>query len=134
MPPIAGDPTYQTLMSAEGENIGGRYNPVTSMLESRVRQSGNFTVIENRLDFGDIQTRSLEMQSAIRELASQGIINGMSATEFAPDQPISRAQAAAMVTGILAVSDSAADFGFADVSRADWFFTPVNTARLHGIM
>ncbi|MCL2015784.1 MAG: BspA family leucine-rich repeat surface protein [Defluviitaleaceae bacterium] len=134
VPPIAGDPTFQTLMSLEGENIGGRYNPITSLLESRVRQSGTFVVVENFVDFADIQNLSAEMQLAIRELASQGIVEGMSPTEFAPNQPMTRAQVASLVTNILAISDPAANFDFADVSQADWFFTPVQTVRQHGIM
>ena len=134
VPPIDGDPAYQTLMSAAGVNAGGNHNQLTGMLDARIRQNGSYTVVENRIDFADIQNRSQEMQRAIRTLASKGIISGMSANEFAPDDPLTRAQVATLITLILGVHDPNADGGFTDVNRSDWFFGAVGTARQHGLM
>ena len=133
--PVEGDPYYQTMRNTTtGQIAATNHNPVSGMLESRIRESGRYTVVENRVDFADIQGRSAEMQRAIRALASQGIITGMAPGEFRPDDPLTRAQTAALITNVLGISDPAANFGFADVNRIDWFFTAVNTVRRYEIM
>ena len=132
--PIEGDTEYQVLISTDGTNAGGRLNPVTGNIEARVNTSGQYTVVNNRVDFADIQNRSQEMQTAIRTLASREIINGMSDTEFRPDETISRAQVAALLARMLGIYDPNADGGFIDVVRLDWFFGTVGTINRHGIM
>jgi len=134
VPPIPGDPAYQTLMSTAGQNAGGSHNPVTGLLDARINQSGTYVVVENRIDFADIRTRSQEMQRSIRTLAAEGIISGMSPTEFSPDDPLTRAQVASLVTRLLGINDPNADGGFADVNRSDWFFGAVGSARQHNLM
>ena len=134
VPPISGDPAYQAVISDTGQNAGGNHNPVTGLLDARIQQTGTYTVVENRIDFADIHNRSQEMQRAIRTLAAKGIIDGMTPTEFAPDDPLTRAQVAALVTRVLGINDPNADGGFADVNRNDWFFAAVGTANRHNIM
>ena len=92
-------------------------------------------VSNNNLSILDVSNNTaMEMQQAIRALASQGIISGMTPTEYAPDDPLTRAQTATLITNILNISDIEADFKFIDVNRSDWFFIPVNTIRRHNIM
>jgi len=134
VPPISGDPAYQTVLSSTGQNAGGNHNPATGMLDARVSESGTYTVVENRLDFADIQNRSQEMQRAIRTLAAKGIIDGVTPTEFRPDDPLTRAQVAALITRVLGINNPNADGGFSDVNRGDWFFGAVGTASRHNIM
>jgi hypothetical protein len=140
VPTIQGDPTYQTLQQispatgqAQGISITN-HNPVSGQLEARISQSGTYTVISNRIDFADIQGRSEEMQRAIRILASQGVISGITDAEFRPDDPLNRAQVAMLITRLLGISDSNADGGFADVQRSDWFFGAVGTATRNNLM
>jgi len=74
------------------------------------------------------------MQRAIRTLAAKGIIDGMTPTEFAPDEPLTRAQVAALVTRVLGINDPTAPANFTDVTQNDWFFVAVNTANRQNIM
>jgi len=134
VPPIAGDPAYQTIISPSGENIGANYNPSTGLMDARITQSGTYTVIENRHDFADIQNRSQEMQRAIRSLSTQGIISGVTPTEFRPDDPIDRAQVAALITGLLRILNPNADGDFIDVLRTDWFFGAAGSAKNNNLM
>ena len=60
-----------------------------------------------------------EMQDAIKLLASKGVINGTSATTFAPNDPISRAEIAALTIRMLDKLDPNEDGGFSDVTRAN---------------
>jgi hypothetical protein len=56
--PLPGNADYQTIKSTTGVNVGGRQNPVTGQIETRVTNSGTYVVVENRQDFNDIQHRS----------------------------------------------------------------------------
>jgi hypothetical protein len=132
--PNAGSPNYQTLRGADGSNAGGRYNTATGNIEARIHQSGTFTVIENRVDFTDIQNRSAAMQAAILQLAAHGIMQGATPTEFHPDDPMTRAQVAATVVRMLSIYDYQASNNFTDVRPADWFYSVVSTASQAGLI
>ncbi|MCL2356933.1 MAG: S-layer homology domain-containing protein [Defluviitaleaceae bacterium] len=133
--PLPGsDPIYQTVVNARGENVGGKHNPVTGLLNARVNQSGEYKVIENRVDFTDILNRSAEMQRAVRTLATQGIITGTAPGQFSPDAHITRAELAALLTRSLGRLDPNADGRFADVSSGAWYFGSVGSASRAGIM
>ena len=119
LPPISGDPTYQAIIDADGNAIGGKHNPVTGMLEAKTNPSQTLTVKENKKDFSDISGKSAEMQKAINVLASKDIINGMTATTFAPDSPITRAQIAQLIVKTLSKLDMNADGKFSDVKKSD---------------
>ena len=103
-------------------------------MEARISASGVFSVVDNERDFSDIRDKAQEMQDAIKILASKGIINGTSATEFSPDDTITRAQIAALIVRMLSVLDPNADGGFADVTPANWYFGTAGSSRRHGII
>jgi len=134
VPPLDGDRTYQTLMDSQQQAVVGRYNPVTGMLHARVRRSETYTVVYNRVDFDDIQHLSQEMQSAIRVLATQGVVSGTGVGRFSPDSTVNRAQVAALSMGLFGRLDPNADGGFVDVNRTDWFFGAAGSAMRHGVM
>ena len=74
------------------------------------------------------------MQDAIRVLASKGVINGTSATEYSPDNTITRAEVAALIVRMLGKLDPNADGGFADVTRSNWYFGAAGSSKRHGII
>ena len=134
VPPIQGDPDYQAVMNSSGEAVGGKYNPVTDMLEAKINANDTYTVKENKKDFKDIAGKSNEMQNAINILASKGIINGTTESTFSPDGTISRAEIAALLVRTLSKLDPNADGKFTDVRRSDWYFGAAGSAKKHGIM
>jgi len=134
LPPAQGDQSLQAVMNTGGNAIGGKYNPVNNTVEARLNSSETLTVRERRMDFGDIANKSREMQNAINVLASKGIINGTSPTTFNPDGRINRAEIAALITRTLSKYDANADGRFTDVTRSNWFFGAVGSARRHEIM
>jgi len=135
VPPQAGDTTYQTLRNTTtGTAVTTRYNPTTGNLDAWVRESGTYVVVENRVDFTDIQNLSREMQEAIRTLATHEVITGTGGGNFSPGTSVNRAQMAAMVTRMLGNLDPNADGGFNDVRRTDWFFGAAGSANRHNIM
>ena len=132
--PMAGSPEYQTMKGSDGIPVPSRLNPATGLLDARVRVSDTFTVVENRVDFTDILHLSQEMQSAIRTMAAQGIIQGTGAGNFSPGDSVNRAQIAALITRMLGSFDPNADGGFNDVNPTDWFFGAAGSANKIGIM
>jgi len=134
LPKASGDAKYQAVLKQDGTPVGGKYNPATNAIDVKIRESGTYTVKENKKDFTDIQTKSNEMQEAIRVLASKGIISGTSATTFSPDSPISRAEIAALIVRTLSKLDPNADGGFSDVSRNDWYFGVAGSSKKYNIV
>ena len=132
--PLPGSTTYQTTRNSGGQAVGGRHNPATGMLDARVRESGIYTVVENRVNFSDISHLSQETQRAIRTLASQGIVSGTGGGRFSPNNSINRAEVAALTIGMLGRLDPNANGNFADVRRSDWFFGAAGSANRHGLM
>ena len=134
LPPADGDPKYQAITNSKGAAVGGKYNPVTDKLEAKIKESDKFTVKENKKDFSDISGKSLEMQDAIKILASKEIITGTSATTFSPDAPITRAEITTLIMRTLSKLDPNADGGFIDVISGSWYFGAVGSAKRYGIV
>ena len=132
--PAAGDPVYQAVFRSDGTSAGGKYNPVTKKVTARIRHSDTYTVRENKRSFTDISEKSSAMQEAIGILAAKGIINGVSPTRFSPDDPITRAEIAALIVRTLSRLDPNADGNFKDVKRSDWYFGAVGSAKAYGII
>ena len=122
------------VVDENGNVIGGKYNPVTKELEAKISNSGTFSVIDNAKSFSDIKNKSGEVRDAIELLASKGIINGTSETEFSPDSPITRAEVTALVCRIISKYDPNADGGFDDVTKADWYFGAAGSGKNEGII
>ena len=133
-PAAEGDVNYQAVFRSNGEAVGGKYNPITKKIETRIRYSDTYTVKENKKNFGDIAEKSEVMREAINILASKGIINGTSVMAFSPDLPITRAEIAAMIVRTLSKLDVNSDGNFDDVKKNDWFFGAVGSAKSYGII
>ena len=132
--PIHGELETQTLRMTDGSVASTRYNPISGMLEARISRDDTYKVITNIINFEDIDGRSLEMQTAIRVLAAQGLVTGVTATEFLPDAPIDRAGTAALFMRTLSRLNPNADGGFVDVHPSDWFFGAAGSASHVGLM
>jgi len=81
--------------------------------------------------FPDVQTHA--NRPAIEALSSRAIINGRSATVFAPEDTMTRAEFAAIVTRGLGLPVRTTSV-FHDVPSASWFAAPVGTAFYYEIV
>lgn len=131
---IKGDTTYMAVVDENGNPVGGKYNPLTGCIEAKISESGVYSVVYNEKDFTDIKGKSADMQKAIKKLASVGVIEGTSATEFAPDDAISRAELAALVLRVIEKLDPNADGKFVDVKKTHWYFGTAGSAKKEGIV
>lgn len=128
------DTKYMAIVDENGNPVGGRYNPATGVVEAKINASGVYQVVNNEKDFNDIKDKSREMQESIKILASKGIIEGTSETEFSPDDSISRAEIAALLLRVLSRDDPNADGGFADVKKSDWFYGTAGSSKNYGMI
>ena len=133
--PIEGARTFQVVRDINTGSIqNSRTNRVTGNLDARIRAGGTYAVVNNEVNFVDTQGLSVEMQMAIQNLASQGILHGFNRLEFRPGEPITRAQAASIISRMLGIYDTNANGGFTDVRRGDWYFGAVGSVRRAELM
>lgn len=85
----------------------------------------------NAVSFADVGDSP--HRPAIEALAGRGIINGISADCFAPDQTMTRAEFAAIVTRGLGLHPSSGST-FADVASDRWYAPYVGAAYAYGIV
>lgn len=69
----------------------------------------------------------------VRYAYDNGLMTGVSATEFAPNQTTTRGMIVSMLARLEGVT-SAEDAGFADVAANDWYATAVNWAASVGVV
>ncbi len=94
--------------------------------------SGQYAVVYNHKTFADISPPHWA-KFAVEVLASKGIINGMSESEFRPEQSVSRADfALLLVRGLGLHAPEGA--GFTDVSPGDYFYQELMTAQKLGVV
>ena len=133
LPTAEGDVRYQAVFKDQ-DNVGGNYHPTTNKIHIKTNTSGTYMVRQNEMDFSDIESKTLEMQEAIKILASKGILEGKTATTFEPDTLLSRAEVASMLVRAVYQYDKNADGGYIDVTPADWFFGVAGSAKNYGII
>lgn len=74
-------------------------------------------------------------QSIIQKMAASGMVSGMSATQFAPERTVTRAEFATLLVKMLGIKSTVQLMGrFNDVSKDKWYFSTVNTAANAGII
>ena len=106
--------------------------PNTNINKSKADDSVNVPgVAAPGTTFSDIKNHA--NKAAIEELASRGIINGMSKDTFAPNKTMTRAEFAAIVTRALglAAKDTKA---FTDVPSSKWYAGYIGAANSSGIV
>lgn len=122
---------------------GVMYNPETKLMtpvptvfngsEATIMRRGNsiYTVIDNPKTFSDMTGHWAK--SDVETLASKLIVNGSSATEYAPNRDITRAEFAAILVRALGLNEVSAT-GFSDVTAKDWFSGAVGAAYKAGLV
>lgn len=74
-------------------------------------------------------------QSIIEKMAGLEMVSGMSATQFAPERTVTRAEFATLLTKALDIKPAVQLIGrFNDVPTDKWYFTTVNTAASAGLI
>ena len=124
----------QAIRSTAGTVATSKYNPATGTLDGKVNESGTYTTYDSEKDFTDISGKSQEMQTAIKYLASKGVINGTTDTTFSPDKTISRSEVAALLVRAIGKLNNNATTGFTDVKTSDWYYTAAASSQKCGLI
>ena len=69
----------------------------------------------------------------IEDMASDGVVKGISALIFAPDETITRAEYVAMLVRALGLTEGEYS-GYADVAASEWYASAVQTAKHYGLI
>ncbi|MCY9657914.1 S-layer homology domain-containing protein, partial [Paenibacillus anseongense] len=96
------------------------------------RGNGTFMLIENQVSFGDTATHWAKNE--IEQMANKWLVQGISKEEFRPDQPVTRAELAAMIVRTLGIKSSGDDASFKDMNTKEWYNNAVNAAVKAGII
>ena len=74
------------------------------------------------------------MQSAIRYLASHGVIDGTTSSTFSPDASISRAEIAKLMVTSLSKINPKAVANFKDVTKKNWYYSAAASSQEQGMI
>lgn len=115
------------------EYIGGAWE--SGRLKADAYHFSSYAVLEYDKSFDDLSAEHWAA-GTIRELAAKHVIDGVSDRLFAPEQPVTRAQFAAMLVRALGVSPAkdASAVPFKDVDRAAWYASSVAAAYSRGLV
>ncbi len=115
------------------EYIGGAWE--NGRLKADAYHFSSYAVLEYDKSFDDLSAEHWAA-GTIRELAAKHVIDGVSDRLFAPEQPVTRAQFAAMLVRALGVSPAkdASAVPFKDVDRAAWYASSVAAAYSRGLV
>jgi len=134
LPAVGGEKESLVLLNEEGIPQYSKYNPVTDMIDTRIRESGVYTLKEYTVDFVDTEQKNALVKEVISQLASRGIMTGTTDGFFFPDKPITRAELVSVIVRAFDLLDPDAVSGFADLNRNDWYYTAVATAEREGLI
>jgi hypothetical protein len=99
--------------------LNGRMNLSEKSVSADIPSAGVYALVLNGVSFRDVERHWAK--DVIEPLAARGIVNGMTETEYAPDEALTRAQFVKLLTAALGEQPSKADSGsFTDVGSTHW--------------
>ena len=132
------DPAAATAVSY-GADGGLAFVPSTfgtdgdgSAVRMLLSGGGIYTVAAFNKSFADLRGHWVE--EAASALASRLIVEGVGESRFAPDEPLTRAQFAALLVRALGLPGQAADTAFRDVQPGDWYAEAAGAAVQAGLV
>lgn len=111
----------------------GKYNASTGTIEFKPKHFGKYTAAYVSNTFQDIARLSWA-QTSIEALAARDIVNGFGGGAFAPEKTVTRAEFITMLVRMSGLAEKNTQANFTDVKEDDWFYQPVTTARMLGIV
>lgn len=131
------DPEHIVVWYIDGQgNItpvpNGRYDPAAGEVTFTITHFSKYAAAFVKKTFADIQNYPWAKKE-IEVLASKGIIEGMSASSYAPGSNITRADFVTLLVRALELKASF-DGNFDDVEASDYYYDAVGTAKKLGII
>ncbi|WP_127508840.1 S-layer homology domain-containing protein [Paenibacillus humicus] len=105
---------------------GSYYAIVNSLTNSA------YALIYHPVAFADVAGHWSE--SAVNDLASRMVVNGVDAAHYKPDAPVTRAEIAAIIVRALGLAPSSAASAFTDVGSGDWYAGALAAAQEYSLV
>ncbi len=115
------------------ENMGGVYNEKTKTVKFITNHFSKYFAKEYTKEFSDLDSTKWAKDS-VEIMACKGIINGKENNKFSPNDNITRAEFAALITRMLKYQESDNELLFKDVNKGEWYYDSVNTAYQNKII
>ncbi|MCL0081413.1 S-layer homology domain-containing protein, partial [Peptococcaceae bacterium] len=127
------------------QDKGGKYNAATKTITFSTDRFSKFAIMEVKT----VKTPGIEVrektasftditghwaQDDIKTMFELGLVKGVSATEFAPDQTVTRAEFATLLVRATGVATAGVTGKFTDVPPGVWYFEVVNAAAAAGLV
>ncbi|MDQ1233984.1 hypothetical protein QE450_001482 [Paenibacillus sp. SORGH_AS306] len=106
---------------------GNAYYAVVNSLTN-----SNYGLIWNPKEFPDVANHW--SKSAVNDMASRLVVNGVDSTHFNPNSNVTRAEFAAILVRALGLSDTGTSSKFSDVSTSDWYMGAVTVANKYNLI
>ena len=113
--------------------VGGKYDPATGKVSFKTNHFSKYFAMPGIKEFDDVEGITWA-EKQIEVLAGKGFINGKSEGVFDPKAAITRAEFAALLTRLLALSGEVSSMPFADVPSDAWYAEDVAAAFANGVV
>jgi len=113
--------------------VGGKYDPATGKVSFKTNHFSKYFAMPGIKEFDDVEGITWA-EKQIEVLAGKGFINGKSEGLFDPNAAITRAEFAALLTRLLALSGEVSSMPFADVPSDAWYAEDVAAAFANGVV
>ncbi|MFB9327972.1 S-layer homology domain-containing protein [Paenibacillus aurantiacus] len=121
---------YYVSDSGALEYIGGEWKD--GWMKAEISHFSNYAILEYRKSYLDVATGHWASE-AITDLSARHVVEGVSASQFAPEREITRAEFTAMLVRALGL-DGIAESQFEDVKPDAWYAKEVALAAKAGII
>lgn len=124
---------YRNPRTGQWDYVGGQIDEKNHVIVAKISSPGEYAVMEYQKKFSDIPMGYWANQ-AIQLLSAKHIINGITDTEFAPQQKVTRAEFTALIVRVLDLKESKHSHPFKDVASNVWYAGDVASAYEAGII
>ncbi|OAB71400.1 pullulanase [Paenibacillus crassostreae] len=121
---------YFITENGELEYVGG--NLENGKFQADIYHFSKYAVLEFNKSFIDLEGHWA--QNAVKELAAKHVIEGITDSEFDPEQRLTRAQFATMLVRALNLESEGDATTFKDIDSNAWYATEVAIAYQHGLV
>jgi hypothetical protein len=120
------------IVDGKLEFYGGSYEG--GVLNALRTGFSTYTVVENKVEFGDTASVKAWAGRQIQVAASKGILEGRAEKAFDPNGLVTRAEFAKMIVKTFSLENASATESFSDVNDSDWYKVYVASAVKNGIV
>lgn len=120
------------IVDGKLEFYGGSYED--GVLNAQRTGFSTYTVVENKVEFGDTASVKAWAGRQIQVAAAKGILEGRAEKAFDPNGLVTRAEFAKMIVKTFSLENASATESFTDVNDSDWYKVYVASAVKNGIV